>query len=93
MERNLVTDSQTMLKTLAGGDQKINVTDEPVRIDGPTWSLMCCVRIGIFLLKFNKGHQDAPTPYAQLPLTARLSAIANAVVGIYQDRHGQDRPI
>jgi hypothetical protein len=32
----LVTDSQSVLRTLAGGDAKFKATDEPVRIDGTT---------------------------------------------------------
>jgi hypothetical protein len=32
----LATDSQSVLKTLGGGDQKFLAADEPVRIDGTT---------------------------------------------------------
>jgi hypothetical protein len=44
-------------------------------------------------LKFIKGHQDDKTPYAQLPLLARLNVNADAMAGRYQDCYGQDRPI
>jgi hypothetical protein len=103
----LVCDSQRVLKTLEGGNQKFKVTDEPVRIDGtnvvldvlcPDWDILIEIQVALsqlpgLQLKFIKGHQDALTPYAQLPLTARLNVDAAAIAGKYQDLHGQDRPL
>ena len=100
----LVTDSQSVLKTLAGGDQTFKATDEPVRIDGtkvvldvlcPDWDILIEIQLALsqlpgLRLKFIKGHQDALTPYAQLPLTARLNVDADVIAGKYQDLHGQD---
>jgi hypothetical protein len=103
----LVTDSQSVLKTLGGGDKEFNATDEPVRIDGdtvvldvlcPDWDILIEIQHALTLLpglqlKFIKGHQDDKTPYAQLPLLARLNVDADAKAGQYQDLHGQDRPV
>ena len=100
----LVCNSQSVLKTLEGGDQKFKVTDEPVRIDGinvvldvlcQDWDIPIEIQVALsqlpgLRLKFIKGHQDALTPYAQLPLTARLNVDADVIAGKYQDLHGQD---
>ena len=103
----LVTDSQSVLKTLGGGDQKFKVTDEPVRIDGttvvldvlcPDWDILIEIQAALsqlpgLRLKFIKGHQDKTTPYAQLPLLARLNVDADAMASQFQDLHGQDHPV
>jgi hypothetical protein len=103
----LVTDSQSVLKTLAGGDRKFNATDEPVQIDGttvvldvlcPDWDILVEIQYALahlpgLRLKYVKGHQDKKTPYAQLPLLARLNVDADGLAGAFQDRHGQDRPL
>ena len=44
-------------------------------------------------LKFIKGHQDDKTPYAQLPLLARLNVDADSLAGQFQALYGQDRPL
>jgi exonuclease III len=103
----LVTDSQSVLKTLGGGDKEFHATDEPVQIDGntvvldvlcPDWDILIEIQHALtqlpeLQLKFIKGHQDATVPYAQLPLLARLNVDADAKAGQFQDLHGQDRPI
>jgi hypothetical protein len=103
----LVTDSQSVLKTLAGGDRKFNATDEPVQIDGttvvldvlcPDWDILVEIQYSLkhlpgLRLKYVKGHQDDKTPYAQLPLLARLNIDADGLAGAFQDRHGQDCPL
>ena len=80
----LVTDSQSVLKTLGGGDKEFNATDEPVCIDGntvvldvlcPDWDILIEIQHALqqlpeLRLKFIKGHQDDKVPYAQLPLLA-----------------------
>ena len=103
----LVTDSQSILKTLAGGDMKFNAVDEPVSIDGttvvldvlcPDWDLLIEIQHALsqlpgLRLKYVKGHQDDATPYAQLPLFAQLNVDADGKAGQFQDLHGQDRPV
>ena len=103
----LVTDSQSVLKTLGGGDKEFKATDEPVRIDGetvvldvlcPDWDILIEIQHALKLLpgltlQFIKGHQDEKIPYAQLPLLARLNVDADSKAGQFQDLHGQDRPI
>ena len=103
----LVTDSQSVLKTLGGGDKPFDATDEPVRIDGdavildvlcPDWDILIEIQTALIQLpdlqlKFIKGHQDDQTPYAHLPLLARLNVDADAMAGRFQDLHGQDRPL
>ena len=103
----LVTDSQSVLKTLVGGgDKKFNATDEPVKIDGavvldvlcPDWDILIEIQTALkelpeMCLKFIKGHQDDKTPYAQLPLLARLNIDADKLAGKFQDEHGQQRPM
>ena len=103
----LVTDSQSVLKTLGGGDRPFDATDEPVSIDGmdvvlgvlcPDWDILIEIQHALkqlpeLQLKFIKGHQDEKIPYAQLPLLARLNVDANAMAGSYQDCQGQDRPV
>jgi hypothetical protein len=80
---------------------------EPVSIDGaavildvlcPDWDTLIEIQTALLQLpdlqlKFIKGHQDDKTPYAQLPLLARLNVDADAMAGRFQDLHGQDRPI
>ncbi len=91
----LVTDSQSVLKTLGGGDKPFDATDEPVRIDGesvvldvmcPDWDILIEIQNALkqlpdLKLKFIKGHQDDKIPYAQLPLLARLNVDADAMAG------------
>jgi hypothetical protein len=103
----LVTDSQSVLKTLAGGDQPFNATDEPVQIDGETvildvlcqdWDILIEIQASLIQLpglrlKFIKGHQDDKTLYAQFPLLARLHVDADSLAGQFQDVYGQDRPL
>lgn len=103
----LVTDSQSVLKTLGGGDKPFDATDEPVSIDGeavvldvlcPDWDILIEIQYALkqlpeLKLQYIKGHQDDKIPYTQLPLLARLNVDADAMAGRYQDSHGQDRPI
>ncbi len=103
----LATDSQSVLKTLGGGDQKFLAADEPVRIDGttvvldvlcPEWDILIEIQGALeqmpeLRLKFIKGHQGDTLPYAQLPLMARLNVDADALAGRFQDHHCQDRPM
>jgi len=72
----LVTDSQSVLKTLARGDQPFNATDKPVQIDRetvvlevlcPDWDILIEIQASLIQLpglrlKFIKGHQDDKTP-------------------------------
>jgi hypothetical protein len=103
----LATDSQSVLKTLGGGDKKILAADEPVRIDGtavvldvlcPEWDILIEIQGALeqmpgLRLKFIKVHQDDTLPYAQLPLMARFNVDADTLAGQFQDHLGQDRPI
>ncbi len=100
----LVTDSQSVLKTLGGGDQKFKTTDEPVRRNGttvvldvlcPNWDILIEIQAALsqlpgLRLKFIKGHQDITTPYAQSPLLAWLNVDADVMASHFQDLHGQD---
>jgi hypothetical protein len=100
----LVMDSQSVLKTLGGGDKTFKETDEPVQIDGntvvldvlcPDWDILiekeeALSHLPGLRLKFVKGHQDDSTPYACLPLLTRLNVDADAMTGKFQDEHGQD---
>jgi hypothetical protein len=75
-----VTDSQSVLQTLGGGNDDILDCNEPVRIGGnkivmddmcPDWDVLIHIQEFLFLLleiilKFIKGHQDCDTAYAQL---------------------------
>jgi hypothetical protein len=103
----LATDSQSVLKTLGGGDNKFQVTDEPVRIDGtnvvldvlcPNWDILIEIQHALaqlpeVCLKFIKGHQDDYTPYAQLSPLARLNVDTDTQAGNYQDSYGNDCPL
>ena len=100
----LATDSQSVLKTLGGGDQKFLAADEPVRIDGttvvldvlcPEWDILMEIQGALeqmpgLRLKFIKGHQDDTLPYEQLPLMACQNVDADALAGRFQEHHGQD---
>jgi hypothetical protein len=102
-----VTDSQSILKTLAGGDKKFLAADEPVRIDGntvvldvlcPDWDILIEIQHALSQLpglglKYVKGHQDDKTPYAELQLFAQLNVDADRKAGQFQDLYGQDRPV
>lgn len=101
----LATDSQSVLKTLGGGDKKFLASDEPVQIDGtnvvldvlcPDWDILIEIQYALeqlpgLRLKYIKGHQDDKLPYERLPLLARLNVDADALAG--QNNHGHDRPI
>ena len=103
----LATDSQSVLKTLGGGDKKFLALDEPVRIDGttvvldvlcPDWDILIEIQHALeqlpgLCLKYIKGHQDDKLPYERLPLLARLNVEADALASQFQNHHGQDRPI
>ena len=103
----LVTDSQSVLKTLAGRDEKFNAVDEPVSIDGttvvldvlcPDWDILIEIQMALsqlpgLRLKYVKGHQDDKIPYAQWPLLARMNVDADGQAGHFQDTHGQNRPL
>jgi hypothetical protein len=103
----LATDSQSVLKTLGGGDKKCLALDEPVHIDGtkvvldvlcPDWDILIEIQSALehlpgLSLKYVKGHQDDKLPYEQLPLLARLNVDADTMAGQFQNNHGQDRPL
>ena len=104
----IVTDSYRVLKTLGGGDvDPQDALDKPIKIDGdkvvldvlcPEWDLLieiqhALIHLPEMTLQFIKGHQDAKTPYAQLPLDAQLNCDADHIAGEYQDQYGGNRPI
>jgi hypothetical protein len=76
-------------------DKTFKETDEPVQIDGntvvldvlcPDWDILIEIQEALshlpgLRLKFVKGHQDDSTPYARLPLLARLNVDADAMAG------------
>ncbi len=83
----IVTDSQSVLKTLGGGDVDPRATDEPIRIDGttvvlnalcPDWDVLIEIQHALLqlpglTLQYIKAHQDDDTPYAQLPMSMRIN--------------------
>ena len=104
----VVTDSESVLKTLAGQDvDPQKEPDEPVSIDGskvvlnvlcPDWDILieiqhALLRLLNLTLQYIQGHQDAKKPYQELPLLAQINCDADAAAGEYQDQHGCVRPI
>ena len=103
----IVTDSQSVLKTLGGGDVDPQEAEEPVRIDGntvvldvlcPDWDILIEIQNALLqlpdlTLKYSKAHQDDVTPYAQLPLYAQLNVDADTLASEFQDAHVSVRPI
>ena len=104
----VVTDSESVLKTLAGQDvDPQKEPDEPVSIDGskvvlnvlcPDWDILieiqhALLRLPNLTLQYIQGHQDAKKPYQELPLLAQINCDADAAAGEYQDQHGCVRPI
>jgi hypothetical protein len=87
----IVTDSQSVLKTLGGGDVDPQATDEPIRIDGttvvlnvlcPDWDVLIEIQHALLqlpglTLQYIKAQQDDDTPYAQLPMFAHLNVDAD----------------
>jgi hypothetical protein len=84
-----VTDSQSVLKTLGGGDKMFKETDKLIQIDGntvvldvlcPDWDVLIQIQEALLhlpglRLKLIKGLQDENTPNARLPLLARLNVM------------------
>jgi Reverse transcriptase (RNA-dependent DNA polymerase) len=104
----IVSDSESVLKTLAGGDvDPQKEPDEPVSIDGstvvldvlcPDWDILIEIQHALqhlphLTIQYIKGHQDEKTPYAQLSLFAQLNCDADKLAGDYQDLHGCVRPL
>ena len=103
----IVTDSQSVLKTLAGGDVNPDEKDEPVSIDGervlvnalcPDWDVLietqhALLQLPELTLKFVKSHQDKGKPYAQLSLNAQLNVDADKLASEYQDQYGAERTV
>ena len=103
----IVSDSESVLKTLSGGDvDPEDGPDEPIKIDGesvvlnvlcPDWDILIEIQHAMkqlpgLILQYIKAHQDAKTPYARLPLLAQLNCDADKLAGDYQDQHGCIRP-
>ena len=102
----IVTDSQSVLKTLGGGDVDPRATDEPIRIDGttvvlnvlcPDWDILIEIQHALLqlpglTLQYIKAHQDDDTPYAQLPMFAQLNIDADKLASTFQDQYGSIRP-
>jgi hypothetical protein len=100
-------DSQSVLKSLGGGDVDPQAAGEPVKIDGntvvldvlcPDWDILIEVQNALLqlpdlTLKYIKAHQDDDTPSAQLPLYAQLNVDADTLASEFQDAHGSVRPI
>ena len=104
----IVSDSESVLKTLSGGDVDPDESPEaPLKIDGdkvvlnvlcPDWDILIEIQHAMqqlpgITIQYIKAHQDDKIPYPRLPLLAQLNCDADKQAGEFQDQHGCVRPL
>jgi ribonuclease HI len=99
----VVTDSESMLKTLFGEDnvrerRPLEVHDlRALDVMIAEWDLLNEIQMSLrqlpeVVLQYVKGHQDRNRTYASLPLFAQLNVDADDKAGEYQQEFGRPHP-